>query len=126
MKTLVIGKPVTPTDNPTSKFQLTAEFNNEYGGNGEIVKLSTNQEQIIQIAGLYQSYRDGLKANWNKYCNCDDDIMNELAENAGDIELCEVWTSDNGGEYNMLEDFWIVWFDENGIEYEVSIKEEER
>lgn len=114
---------VQAEETPTDAYRIYAEFDNEYGGGHEIEVISKKEDYVIAAYKLYKSYEDGLAENWNKYCNGESVVMNELAKEARlEVDsLCELWQENEGG-YNMLESFSITYYDENGIEWETEIK----
>jgi len=116
---LVKMSPVVAEENPKNIYKLVGEFNNEYGGDDESIMLSQNENDILKMVKLYQSYKDGLDVYWNKYCNGDSNVMEKLFKDA-EVEDPE-WPSVED-QYNMLEDFYITWFDENGKEFHVEIE----
>lgn len=111
------------------KYKLTYKIKTDYHSNQKSTYTTIDKQELISILKLYIAYDKKVKENWNEWCNIELNMIQKVAESEGidfySLDIYDGWWEEHN-EYDCfaLPTSWNVsYFNENGIEYKVNIKE---
>lgn len=126
MKKIILGKKIN-IELPTDTYVCTLHWHSDNHTTEMYVK---NPDTILAWVELMHGYRKKLSSDWRYWCRVTSEKIDKVINDLGlsklltykTMDYYRVLPSDDGMQYDILVDISIVYYDSDGVPYEITIE----